>query len=900
MKDTQSRDKKSLMQKATLLFFDRGRTTIGIWLSVLTFGVVSYAVLLQRQGFPDVSVPFGVVSAQYFVNDPTKVDMDVVVPIGEAVSSIDSVKSVQSVARDNFATFFIEYSDEVTSETGNKAVEQVVSGLSLPPATNIEYRAVNAAKFNDKYDVLVSLTSSSQLTGEQLDAQAKEFANRLQQKNSPRITSVEVISSFTDATDPATGQSISVQTGFDRFMVKGANGITSSKSAIVGIVGTADVDALALSAELQDLLLDRSLYSNNALQASISADFAEGIKAQVDTLQTSLFEGFIIILLVGFVLISLRAGLVTALAMMTTLLVTIGGLYIGGFSLNTITLFGLILCLGLIVDDAIIMTEALDAARKSKASKRETAALVTKRVGLASLSGTLTTMLGFAPLLFISGILGEFIRALPITIIMSLAISLIVSLTLVPFLSKYLILGKKTDETRNPVHNLEKRVSRFLSRTIRRTSTGTRQRVALMSLALGLSISSLVVSGMFFGKLKLDIFPSTKDSDGISITATYSQGTDIEEAQVLAAKTDEVVGRVLGENLRKATYSATGNERGSNLLIDLVSYREREQKASEFIGQLQGELAKIDGVQYRVTQLDAGPPRDDFPFKLQIYGAGEGQRRLAADIEASLKDANIERTNGTTAKVIRTQVSRSDTITRLDTKQYVEVSAGFDASDTTAVTTATKEYVQNKFDTSTIETYGLNASDVTYDFGNESDNQDSFRGVLIAFPLLLIVMYVLLLVQFRSFTQPMLILAAIPFSLLGVALGLHYTNNPLSFFVMVALFALIGIAVNNTILLTDYANQARREGKSLTDSMALAIEQRFRPLITTSLTSVIALIPLALSDPFWESLAVTLIFGLLSSTLLVVLVYPYYYLLNEWILRLAKQLIKSVVKTKRA
>ena len=129
----------------------------------------------------------------------------------------------------------------------------------------------------------------------------------------------------------------------------------------------------------------------------------------------------------------------------------------------------------------------------------------------------------------------------------------------------------------------------------------------------------------------------------------------------------------------------------------------------------------------------------------------------------------------------------------------------------------------------------------------------------------------------------MLIFMAIPFSFLGVAAGLHYTNNPLSFFVMIGFFALIGIAVNNTILLTDYANQARNQGHGHFESMALAVKARFRPLITTSLTSVVALIPLALSDPFWESLAFTLIFGLLSSTLLVIVTFPYYYLAAEYL-----------------
>ena len=100
---------------------------------------------------------------------------------------------------------------------------------------------------------------------------------------------------------------------------------------------------------------------------------------------------------------------------------------------------------------------------------------------------------------------------------------------------------------------------------------------------------------------------------------------------------------------------------------------------------------------------------------------------------------------------------------------------------------------------------------------------------------------------------------------------------------MIGFFALIGIAVNNTIMLVDYANQALRAGSTHTDAMAEAVQHRFRPLLTTSLTSVVALTPLALSDPFWQPLAVTLIFGLLSSTFLVIVVFPYYWLIAEWL-----------------
>ena len=125
-------------------------------------------------------------------------------------------------------------------------------------------------------------------------------------------------------------------------------------------------------------------------------------------------------------------------------------------------------------------------------------------------------------------------------------------------------------------------------------------------------------------------------------------------------------------------------------------------------------------------------------------------------------------------------------------------------------------------------------------------------------------------------------------------------DKSLMLFSMLGVFALIGISLNNTILLTDYANQERKAGKRPSDAIASAVKARLRPLLTTSITSVLALLPLALTDPFWEGLAYALIFGLLSSTLLVLTVFPYFYLIEESISSGIKRLFSRVVKTKRA
>jgi len=222
-------------------------------------------------------------------------------------------------------------------------------------------------------------------------------------------------------------------------------------------------------------------------------------------------------------------------------------------------------------------------------------------------------------------------------------------------------------------------------------------------------------------------------------------------------------------------------------------------------------------------------------------------------------------------------------VAREDGRRLVEVRARFDNDSTTSVTAATQEYFEDNYGAAELAALGLEEDALAFDFGLESDNQESFAALPAAFLSALAAMFVLLVIQFRSLVQPLLVFLAIPFSFFGVFGGLLITDNELSFFVMLGLIGLIGIAVNNSILLVDFANQERDLGADRKTAIATAVKKRFRPLVATSFTTVGGLLPLALSDPFWEGLAFTIIFGLLSSTFLVILSFPYYYLGVEWL-----------------
>jgi multidrug efflux pump subunit AcrB len=206
------------------------------------------------------------------------------------------------------------------------------------------------------------------------------------------------------------------------------------------------------------------------------------------------------------------------------------------------------------------------------------------------------------------------------------------------------------------------------------------------------------------------------------------------------------------------------------------------------------------------------------------------------------------------------------------------VRAAFDNDDLTSNLSATEDLVKELFPPERLLEAGLEADALAFDFGQESDNQDDFAALGTSGLVALGLMLLLLIIQFRSLLQPILVFLAIPFSFFGLTSALALTDNGISFFSAVGFIALIGVVVNNTILLVDSANQARRSGLGLADSIEQAVSRRFRPLIATTITTVVGLMPLALSDPFWEGLSFTLMGGLVSSTVLVLLSFPVYYL----------------------
>jgi multidrug efflux pump subunit AcrB len=893
------KQKDNVLVRMTEYFFVRWKLTLVLWVFVLGLGSAVYTNIIKREGFPPIQFPVSFVSGVYLVDDKDIVDQQVTQPLFEILNEVEGVDEITTNANNNFFTTVVFFEPDVDSATGTASVKLAIENAeTLPEELKYDVLQIDPAGFLNEFDLLLSVYSTEPVEVENLEEVAefvaKDFSNDRLVTNSEAQLQVQI------AQNPISGELQKIQSAFNLIVLQDENGeLKYYPSIIVGIDrDNEQIDAIELSklAEQRIASLDLQQFGEN-YKVVIGADFAETIESQVASLQSNLFSGLLAVAIVTFLLISWRASIITAIFMVTVMAVTVLVLYLVGYTLNTITLFALVLSLGLFVDDATIVVESIYAHRSKKRSARKTVHLAVKKISAASFAGTMTTVLVFLPLAFLSGILGEFIRLMPVTVIISLIVSLILSLVLIPVLSKFILLNHTEDgwlTRHNPIIRLEATLGRWVSSLPRLLKKKPLKGKIVMTGMLLLSLLFVVSAGMFASKLSFNIFPPSKDSDQIGFQITFPEGFTIEEAEAVAEDINDVVIEEIGDNVMRITYGSRqeATARSADGLIELLPFREREQKSPELIEQLGNAFDESlpEDINVRIVQYDAGPPSEEFPLKIQVFDEDvEKATALAQEVQEFIDGATVTRANGSTAIIVETKAPSTQSVVRIDGKRTLEVSGAFDADDTSGLLVAAEELVRAEFTPEYLEKNGYSADALGFDFGQESENANSFSSLIFVFPIAVLLMFILLALQFRSVLQPLLIFMAIPFTLFGVFYGLYLTDNAISFFVIVGLIGLIGIAVNNTILLTEYANQEKRAGVGTIDAISNAVQKRFRPLIATTITTVVALLPLALSDPFWEALAFTIIFGLISSTFLVIFSFPYYYLGAEWLrMRLSK------------
>lgn len=866
-----------MLAKFVNVFASRPLQSIGLWLIIVIFGAASYLVLLPREGFPPVDVPIAVAAGGFFVDDQDLVDDQVTLPLTNAILEEEGVEGVTAFSRDSSFSIIVALDESISSAAGASLLDDIIEETDLPPDAQLFTQSVDASKFLNEYDLLVGVFGPVDATGAELEAAADALAAGI---DHPDIASATVEALFDEGINPATGETVVLETSFNQ-LTDDSNEFRSSIA--IGIIANPDVDSIAIRDATDEALGDTQSLLPEDFNAIIAIDGARIVEMQISSLQSNVLLGVIVVAIVALLLISWRASVITALFIATVLAASVGGLFFVGITLNTISLFALILALGLFVDDAIVITESIDAFREEGDGDTPEGHLAAirraiQRVGSASLSGTLTTVLVFAPMLLIGGVLGGFIRILPITIILSLLISLTLSLIFIPVAARFITLP--APKAAGPLVRAEEWLAdRVSSLPEVRGAKG----VIIGILGVGLSLAMTGIGfAVFAPNVGFNIFPPANDSTAISLEITYDAGTTIEDAKQIALEVNRDAEAVLGDELVQG-YVFIGDQQSALAQYDITEIGDRPT-VHELVDQLTPISDARGDARVVFAAVSNGPPEALFPFTMQVFGDDiETLAAAGAVLQADLDGRALELGSGDTFNVLETDLALEDVVARIDGRRYVEVRARFDNSEVTSTTAAAQEFFEDTYSASDLEAIGLDASSLEFDFGLETQNQESFAALPIAFGLAMLSLVVLLIVQFRSLVQWILVFLAIPFSFFGLFGGLLITGNPLSFFVMLGVLGLIGIAVNNTILLVDFANQERDLGADRKTAIATAIRRRFRPLVATSLTTIGGLLPLALSDPFWEALAFTIIFGLLSSTFLVLVSFPYYYLGIEWV-----------------
>ncbi|PID32382.1 hypothetical protein CR970_00800 [Candidatus Saccharibacteria bacterium] len=893
-KETLDQAKGRFLPRLAMVLFDRPKTVLLAWLVLVVFGAFSYSTLLRREGFPNIDIPVAVISGSYAVNDAAQVDELVAKPLAERALQAEGVSVVQTTSGDNFFNVAIQYSDDVDASAAADSLRSSVESESLLPANvqvryDVPYFGVTGGDIEQVDAVLSLYARDNNQDVAQLAEQGKAVAAYLNEHKPQSVEGFKLVNPLQEVTDPRTGQTAVIQKTFDRYGERNNNQTRYYNAVSINVAGVEDFDVIGLDDELHRLVDEVNAQPQFAdYEAAVSASFAPEVKGEISELQRVLIEGLIAVLVVGSIVIALRASFITVISMITVITITLGVLYMIDYTLNVITLFALILGLSLIVDDTIIMIEAIDASRRRHKRARDAVAYATRKISRAMVAATATAVLSFAPLLFTSGILGTFIRAIPVTIILSLLISLVVALVFIPLFARYVLLGKKQmgeGGVRELAAGVEAKIARFICKPMLWARGSYKKLTGVGLSAVFIGIAFVAMAGFIFQYVSFNIFPPTKDTNGLTMQLEYPNGTSVERAGEIADQANAIVSEELGDNFVDATYYGKGGAAGADSVIDIISYSKRDVSSQDLVQRLQERFDNdFTAANVVIGQTDTGPPPSAFTVQLKTRDREAGYR-LANDIVAFLQDAELKRPDESTARFVNPTASNPGVYTRSGADLVIGVSASFDGDDTTTLVTLAQNAVRDRFTPEVISSYGLPEDVIDFDLGQESENQESFKSLVFAFPILLAVMFLLLAVEFRSLLQPLLIFLAVPFSLFGVTLGLYLTDNAFSFFVAMGFFALVGLSVKNTILLTDYANQARAEGMGAIDSVVEALQERFRPLIATSLTAVVSLIPLAIISPFWQPLAVVLIFGLLSSTLLVLTVFPYYLLGGEFLRR---------------
>jgi multidrug efflux pump len=989
------------------------RFTLFFTLMAIVMGIYSY-YMVPKQESPDVSAPFAVIKTIYPGASPEDVEKLVTRVIEEKILEVPGYKTSQSFSKNSISVVVLELNNEANVEKSWSELRRILEDaqkkvpsecLTIDADTELSETAGMIISLSGKgysYEQLTAFADEFKKELSKIQGISRFTVDGVQNKVAKVEVHVAELNKYALSLDELVklfqAQNLQIPSGsLSNGNVKinvstpgMFTSLTDIENTVIDVSRTTGAivrlkDVAEVKWDLEESNYQLKHNGENAIL--LSGYFAENknivligkeVRAQLDHIKSqmppglkveevvyqptdveksvahffkNLLEGMGLVLIVVFLGMGFKNALVASTAVPLSIGITFIVMLITEIELHEISIAALIIALGILVDDAIVIIDAIQVYIDQGYDRMEACVQGMKQAMVPVFSATLTIAAAFSPMLFVPGPAGQFLKSMPATVIISVAASFLVAITVTPVLA-YLFFDKLKGGG-------EKRalIRRFYDVFLRAGMKYKKATILLSTLLVTLSI----IAGTF---LPIEFFPKA-DKNMFYINLYSESAADIsataklaEQAELILSEQKEILSYTtsIGGGLPKfyitLPKATPAQDFAQTMLRVDLSKGDQFKNNEELAVFLQEQFdQRLIGGEANVLLLEKAMPGAPLEVRVsgedseEVYKAVEVIHQQLEEIPGTLKveddnevnkyefvvDVNTDKATG--IGVTKYDVQRQINIALMGAEATVFRKAGNEYSIIVKSDIQTKEDLENlavkssivgnkvllkqiaeihlQSNIPTIKKYdGTRAVTVTskvkpgysavaieqtlrqrlseseFDFssvklaydGEAKDINDNFGslGAIAVFTLFLI--YIILMLQFKSFLQPGIIFITIPLSIIGVIAGLIIFRQPLSFTALVGVVSLMGLVIRNAILLIEFINHARIEGMLIEQACYYAVDRRYRPIILSAVTTVIGLVPLALtgSDLFMP-LSVALMSGLLVSTLFTLVVVPVLY-----------------------
>lgn len=737
--------------------------------------------------------------------------------------------------------------------------------------------------------------------------------------------------------------------------------INGEEALVLSIMKQSDANTVQVSDEVRKIMksLEKEL-EEDGLSLSLIIDTSDFIRQSIRSVIDNMILGSV--LAVGILLLflrSIRTTLVIGLSIPIAVISTFILMYFTGETVNIISMGGLALGVGIMVDSSIVILENIFTKRRQGLPAVQAARDGASELGSALIASTTTTVVVFLPIVFVEGLAAQVFRPLSLTVTFSITASVVVALTLIPMLaSKMLHKVKIQPEDAEKLSRFERGFEKFKSFYERTLRIALQKRKTVIGITFALFLASLALASMIGAE-----FLPASDQGQIQINVTAQEGSTLEEtAEIIDqmnAKIDEYAHMIdtYYVSIGAGTGFGDGVPNEAMYMIQLVPPSEREMTTTQFMKKLEEILmADIAGAEITIASVESHSMGSSSPIQVNINGPDlDVLSDLAQQVVWILEDiegtGNIETTIEEGRPELTVKVDRDIAAAYGLSYQQImnEITLGFSGQIATRYREGGSEFdvrvvfpederqsirdletmtIRNNqgvevpltavaelrqvqgpmqinrsnqqrevrvtselFDRDLGSVYSELEKELTrmnlpdgyhVSIGGDIEEMlDAFEQLALALILSVFLVYMVMAVQFESFWQPFIIMFSMPTMIIGVILGLFVTNTALSVPAFIGLIMLAGIVVNNAIILVDYMNILRRRGMEKMEAIVEGGKGRLRPVLMTTLTTVLGMVPLALGigegTEMSAPMAIVIIFGLLSSTVFTLVLIPVIY-----------------------